>query len=130
MVKKYFLLLTDNFISSLILPVHKGFAFQTMLRFQEYHNIFLILFYGVIGSCLGGIVNWFIGRTIFYVRNINCNNVPYTLVGCAVVSFSWIPGLDSITHVIAGYLKLNIYVFISMVFLSYFIQSLYLILTI
>ncbi len=151
MVKKYFSLLLDNFLSSLILPVHQGFVFKAMLYFKDHYSIAPILFYGVTGSCLGGIANWFLGRAILYTREIinrllYSSTTPYTenlyypdrnskhkilhiLIICAVALFSWIPGLGSLIQVIVGYLKLNIYIFTLMIFLSYFIQSLYFVLT-
>ncbi len=147
--KKYLLLLVDNFLSSLILPVYQGFAFKTMLYFKDYYNISSMLFYGIMGSCLGGIANWLLGRAILYTREIinrslyrttpytenlyyqdrnSKHKILYILVVCAVGLFSLTPGLGSLIQIIVGYLKLNIYVFTLMIFLSYFIQSLYLIL--
>ncbi|WP_081326577.1 YqaA family protein [Wolbachia pipientis] len=133
MTEKYCFLLIDSFISTLVLPVHQGFAFKTMLYFKEYNAILAMLFCRMIGCCLAGIVNWFLGRAIFYARTLyhsddnHEHKLPCVLTACAVMLLSWIPVLGSVIQVIAGYLKLNIYVFIFTVFLSYFFSSLYLI---
>ncbi|MCV3769375.1 MAG: DedA family protein, partial [Wolbachia pipientis] len=63
-MENYLLLFTDNLTSSLILPIHQGFVFYTMLYFRSNYNPLFMLFFGVLGSSIGGIINWHLGRTI------------------------------------------------------------------
>lgn len=67
-MENYFLLFTDSLVSSLVLPIHQGFVFNTMLYFRSYHTPLLMLFFGVLGSSLGGIVNWYLGRITISIR--------------------------------------------------------------
>jgi len=110
---------TDNLISSLILPIYQGFVFYTMLYFRSYYNPLLMLLFGVLGSSIGGVVNWYWGTMVISTRNLyhkleNEHTTPKTvrnpLIRAAVL-FSCVPALES---VIQGYFKLNLHAFTSL----------------
>ncbi len=136
-MENYFLLFTDSLVSSLVLPIHQGFVFNTMLYFRSYHTPLLMLFFGVLGSSLGGIVNWYLGRITISIRKSyrkleNEHKTPKivkNLLICAVTLLSWVPALGSVIQILSGYFKLNLYPLAPLIILSNFFYLLYLILT-
>ncbi len=136
-MEDYFLLFKDNLLSSLILPIHQGFMFEAMLYFRSHHNLLLMLFFGVLGSSLGGIVNWYLGRIIISIRKSyhkleNEHTIPKVagnLLICAVALLSWVQALGSVIQILSGYFKLNLYILASLIILSNFFYLLYLTLT-
>lgn len=134
-MENYLLLFTDSLVSSLILPVHQGFVLYTMLCFRSYHNPLLMLLFGVLGSSLGGIVNWYLGRITIFIRQSyhkleNGHKTPKIvrdLLVCAVALLSCVPALGSVVQVLSGYFKLNLSVFTLLTILSNFFYLLYLV---
>ncbi|MGL9725450.1 MAG: YqaA family protein [Wolbachia sp.] len=137
-MENYLLLFTDSLVSSLILPVHQGFVLYAMLCFKSNYDLLLILSFGVLGSSLGGIGNWYLGRITISIRKSyhkleSENKTPKiirNLLTCAVALLSWVPVLGSVIQVLSGYFKLNLYIFTSLVILSIFFYLLYLMLTV
>ncbi|HCE59455.1 MAG TPA: hypothetical protein DEQ74_01305 [Wolbachia sp.] len=134
-MENYFLLFTDNLLSSLILPVRQSSVFIIMLYFKQYHSILLMLLFGVLGSSLGGIINWCLGRTTLYLRK-RCRKLQNEYVAskiiknlliCAVTLLSWVPAIGSVTQILSGYFKLSPYLFIFLTILSNFCYLLYLV---
>ncbi|WP_333024112.1 DedA family protein [Wolbachia endosymbiont of Pentidionis agamae] len=132
----YFSLFADNFVSALIIPISQPFIFNVMLSFKEKYSLFFILFFGLLGSCLGGIINLFIGRTIAFTRQCLKSQKQYVLsklmkntLILVVALFSWIPVFGSTVQVVAGYLRLNILIFTlstilsNLLYLSYLIST-------
>lgn len=136
-MENYFLLFTDSLVSSLVLPIHQGFVFNTMLYFRSYYIPLLMLFFGVLGSSLGGIVNWYLGRITISIRKSyhkleNGYTMPKatkTLLIFATLLLSWVPALGSVIQILSGYFKLNLYILAHLIILSNFFYLLYLILT-
>ncbi|WCR57564.1 YqaA family protein [Wolbachia endosymbiont of Ctenocephalides felis wCfeJ] len=137
-MENYFLLFTDNLVSSLILPIHHSFVFYTMLCFRSYYDPLLMLLFGVLGSSIGGIVNWHLGRITISIRKsyhklekqyIISKGLRNLLI-CAVVLLSWMPALGSTIQVLSGYFKLNLSVFTLFTILSNLFYLLYLTITI
>ncbi|UPA55507.1 DedA family protein [Wolbachia pipientis] len=136
-MESYFLLFTDSLVSSLILPIRRGFVFNNMLYFRSYYTPLLMLFFGVLGSSLGGIVNWYLGRITISIRKSyhkleNEHTTPKVvrnLLICAVALLSWVPALGSVIQILSGYFKLNLYILALLIILSNFFYLLYLILT-
>lgn len=136
-MENYFLLFTDSLVSSLILPIHQGFVFNTMLYFRSYYTPLLMLFFGVLGSSLGGIVNWYLGRiTISIRKSYHKSGNEYTmpkitknLLIFATLLLAWVPALGSVIQILSGYFKLNLYILAPLIILSNFFYLLYLILT-
>ncbi len=120
-MEDYFLLFKDNLLSSLILPIHQGFMFEAMLYFRSHHNLLLMLFFGVLGSSLGGIVNWYLGRITISIRK-SYHKLENELL-------SWVQALGSVIQILSGYFKLNLYILAPLIILSNFFYLLYLILT-
>ncbi|AWW50853.1 YqaA family protein [Wolbachia endosymbiont of Folsomia candida] len=136
-MENYFLLLTDSLVASLILPIRQGFVFKAMLCFRSHYSPLLMLLFGVLGSSLGGIVNWYLGRmTILIRKSYHKLENEYTtsktirnLLIYTVILFSWVPALGSVIQILSGYFKLSIYTFIPLIILSNFYYLLYLIIT-
>lgn len=137
-MKSYILLFQDNLLSSVILPIHKCFVFEVMLYFKHHHSILLMLFFGTLGSCLGGSINWVLGRLIFFIRKlydklqdspINSKTVRNLLI-FFILLFSWMPPLGSTVQVVSGYVNLNPVVVIALVMLSNLFYLFYSIITI
>ncbi|MBV0899676.1 MAG: DedA family protein [Wolbachia endosymbiont of Fragariocoptes setiger] len=137
-MKSYVLLFQDNFLSSVILPIHKGFVFEVMLYFKQYHNIVLMLLFGILGSCLGGSINWILGRLILFIRklydklqdsSINSKTVRNLLI-FLILLFSWMPPLGGIVQITSGYFNLNPIIVIALVTLSNLLCLFYYIITI
>ncbi|WP_395462701.1 YqaA family protein [Wolbachia endosymbiont of Cantharis cryptica] len=137
-MENYLLLFTDSLVSSLILPIHQGFVFYTMLCFRSHYNPLLMLLFGVLGSSFGGIVNWYLGRITISIRKSyhkleNEHTSPKiirNLLIYAVALLSWVPALGSVIQVLSGYFKLNLYAFILLSILSNFFYLLYLTITV
>lgn len=137
-MENYFLLFTDSLLSSLILPIHQGFVFYTMLYFRSYYNPLLMLLFGVLGSSLGGIVNWYLGRITISIRKsyhkleneYTTPKIVRNLLIYAVALLSWVPALGSVIQVLSGYFKLNLSLFTFLTILSNFFYLLYLIITV
>ncbi|WFW29902.1 MAG: DedA family protein [Wolbachia endosymbiont of Menacanthus eurysternus] len=138
-MENYFLLFTDSLMSSLILPVYQGFVFRTMLYFRLYYNPLLILFFGIFGSSLGGVINWYLGKMTIFVRKLfhkmsneyKTPKIVTNLLICAVVLFfSWVPVFGSVIQILSGYFRSNFRVFALLTILSNFFHLLYLIITI
>ncbi|OJH30540.1 Inner membrane protein YqaA [Wolbachia endosymbiont of Cylisticus convexus] len=137
-MENYLLLFTDRLVSSLILPIHQGFVLYTMLCFRSHYNPLLILLFGVLGSSLGGIANWYLGRITIFIRRSyhkleNEDKTPKivrNLLICTVALFSWTPALGSVIEILSGYFKLNLYILVPLIILSNFLCLLYLIFTI
>ncbi|WP_353477735.1 DedA family protein [Wolbachia pipientis] len=137
-MENYFLLFKDTLLSSLILPIHQGFVFYTMLYFRSCYNPLLMLLFGVLGSSLGGIANWYWGIIVISTRNLhhklgNEHTTPKTvrnLLICAVALLSWSTVLGSVIQVLSGYFKLKLSVFTLLTILSNFFYLLYLIITV
>ncbi|MDD9331504.1 MAG: DedA family protein [Wolbachia sp.] len=132
-----FLLFKDNLLSSLILPIRQDFTFKTMLYFKSHYNLLLMLLFGVLGSSLGGIINWCLGKITIYIRksyhkleneHITSKTIENLLISSAAL-LSWVPALGSVVQVLSGYFKLNLYIFIPLIISSNFFYLLYLILT-
>ncbi|NEV49926.1 DedA family protein [Wolbachia pipientis] len=136
-MESYFLLFTDSLVSSLILPIHQGFVFNTMLYFRSYYTPLLMLFFGVLGSSLGGIVNWYLGRITISIRKsyhkleneYTMPKVTKNLLIFATLLLSWVPALGSVIQILSGYFKLNLYTLAPLIILSNFFYLLYLIRT-
>ncbi|WP_353270138.1 DedA family protein [Wolbachia endosymbiont (group A) of Myopa testacea] len=136
-MENYFLLFTDSLVSSLVLPIHQGFVFNTMLYFRSYYTPLLMLFFGVLGSSLGGIVNWYLGRITISIRKsyhkleneYTMPKVTKNLLIFATLLLSWVPALGSVIQILSGYFKLNLYILAPLIILSSFFYLLYLILT-
>ncbi|WP_341821143.1 DedA family protein [Wolbachia endosymbiont (group A) of Myopa testacea] len=136
-MENYFLLFTDSLVSSLILPIRQGFVFNTMLYFRSYYTPLLMLFFGVLGSSLGGIVNWYLGRITISIRKsyhkleneYTMPKVAKNLLIFATLLLSWVPALGSVIQILSGYFKLNLYILTPLIILSNFFYLLYLILT-
>lgn len=134
-MENYFLLFTDNLLSSLILPVRQGSVFKIMLYFKQYYSILLMLLFGVLGSCLGGIINWCLGIATLYLRKryrklqneYVAPKIVKNLLIYAVTLLSWVPAIGSVTQILSGYFKLNPYLFIFLTILSNFCYLLYLV---
>ena len=134
-MENYLLLFIDSLVSSLILPIHQGFVLYTMLCFRSHYNPLLILLFGVLGSSLGGIANWYLGRITIFIRRSyhkleNEDKTPKiisNLLICAVMLLSWVPALGSVIQILSGYFKLNLYIFAPLIILSNFFYLLYLI---
>ncbi|QKX01932.1 DedA family protein [Wolbachia endosymbiont of Cruorifilaria tuberocauda] len=136
-MENYLLLFTDNLVSSLILPIYQGFMFYAMLHFRQYYNPILMLFFGVLGSSIGGIVNWYLGRATIFIRKLYHRlEYEYTpkiiinLLVCAVALFSWMSAFGSAIQVLSGYFKLNLSIFTLLTILSNFFYLLYLTVTV
>lgn len=137
-MENYLLLLTDSLVSSLILPIRQGFVLYAMLCFRSNYNPLLILLFEVLGSSLGGIGNWYLGRITISIRKSyhkleSKNKTPKiirNLLIYAVTLFSWVPAFGSVIQVLSGYFKLNLYIFASLAILSNFFYLLYLMLAV
>ncbi len=137
-MENYLLLFIDSLVSSLILPIHQGFVLYTMLCFRSNYDQLLILLFGVLGSSLGGIANWYLGRITIFIRRShhkleNEDKTPKIvrhLLICAVALLSWVPPLGSVTQILSGYFKLNLYILVPLIILSNFLCLLYLTFTI
>ncbi|MDG7056358.1 MAG: DedA family protein [Wolbachia endosymbiont of Meromenopon meropis] len=109
-----------------------------MLYFKSYYNPLLMLVFGVLGSSLGGVINWYLGRITILIResyhkleNRNkTQKIIKDLLICAVVILSWIQVLGSVIQVLSGCFKLNLSVFTLLTILSNFFHLLYLMITI
>lgn len=134
-MENYLLLFTDSLVSSLILPIHQGFVLYAMLCFRPNYNPQLVLLFGVLGSSLGGIGNWYLGRITIFIRKSyhklesesKTPKIISNLLICVVTLLSWVPALGSVIQVLSGYFKLNLYIFVPLVILSNFLCLLYLI---
>ncbi|WP_369409601.1 YqaA family protein [Wolbachia endosymbiont of Tribolium confusum] len=134
-MENYLLLFTDSLVSSLILPIHQGFVLHTMLCFRSHYNPLLILIFGVLGSSLGGIANWYLGRITIFTRRLyhklenedKTSKTVKNLLICAVMLLSWVPAFGSVIEVLSGYFKLNLYILVPLIILSNFLCLLYLI---
>jgi membrane protein YqaA with SNARE-associated domain len=97
-----------------------------------------MLFFGVLGSSLGGIVNWYCGTIIISTRSLyhklkneyTASKTVRNLLIRAAVLFACIPALESVIQVLSGYLKLNLYAFISLTISSSFFYFVYSIITV
>ncbi|UIP91868.1 DedA family protein [Wolbachia pipientis] len=109
-----------------------------MLCFRSHYNPLLILLFGISGSSLGGIANWYLGGITIFIRKShhkleNEDKTPKIvrhLLICAVALLSWVPALGSVTQILSGYFKLNLYILVPLIILSNFLYLLYLTLTI
>ncbi|WP_410543369.1 DedA family protein [Wolbachia endosymbiont of Mansonella perstans] len=134
-MENYLLLFTDSLISSLILPIYQGFVFYTMLYFRSHYNPLLMLLFGVLGSSISGVVNWYLGRITISIRESyreleSGHKIPKiirNLLISAVVLLSWVQVLGSVIQVLSGYFRLNLSVFTLLTILSNFFYLLYLI---
>ncbi|NUY39554.1 DedA family protein [Wolbachia endosymbiont of Litomosoides brasiliensis] len=137
-MENYLLLFTDNLVSSLILPIHRGFVFYTMLYFRSYYNPLLTLLFGVLGSSLGGMVNWYLGKITISIRKSyhkleNEHKTPGIIKNpliYAVVLLSWVPAFGSVVQILSGYFKLNLSAFTLLTILSNLLYLLYLTVTV
>jgi membrane protein YqaA with SNARE-associated domain len=137
-MENYFLLFKDSLLTSLILPIHQAFAFKVMLYFKLHYSLPLMLLFGVLGSSLGGIINWYLGRITISIRESyhklkderTISKVTKNLLFCAVVLLSWIPALGSVVQILSGYFQLNLYITTFLIIISNFFYLLSLMLTI
>ncbi|QKX02885.1 DedA family protein [Wolbachia endosymbiont of Litomosoides sigmodontis] len=137
-MENYLLLFTDNLVSSLILPIHRGFVFYTMLYFRSYYNPLLTLLFGVLGSSFGGVVNWYLGRITISIRKSyhkleNEHKTPKIIKNSlvyAVTLLSWAPAFGSVIQILSGYFKLNLSAFTLLTILSNLLYLLYLTITV
>lgn len=134
-MESYFLLFTDSLVSSLILPIYKGFVFEAMLCFRQYHNQLLMLLFGTLGASFGGVINWYLGKITISIRKSyrKLDNeyimpeIIKNLLFLAVLLFSWAPAVGSVVQVLSGYFRLKLYIFIQLIIISNFLYCLYLI---
>jgi membrane protein YqaA with SNARE-associated domain len=97
-----------------------------------------MLLFGVLGSSLGGIVNWYLGRITISIRKsyhkleneYTTPKIVRNLLIYAVALLSWVPALGSVIQVLSGYFKLNLSLFTFLTILSNFFYLLYLIITV
>ncbi len=137
-MENYLLLFTDNLVSSLILPIHQSFVFYTMLYFRSYYNPLLTLLFGVLGSSIGGMVNWYLGRITISIRKsyhkleneYKTPRIIKNLLIYAVALLSWEPAFGSVIQVLSGYFKLNLSIFTLLTILSNLFYLLCLIITV
>ncbi|WP_339048749.1 DedA family protein [Candidatus Mesenet endosymbiont of Phosphuga atrata] len=130
-IEAYRLLFTDSLISSLILPLNEPFIFKAMLYFNTY-NHFLMLVTATMGSCIGGVINWCLGRLMVYIRlKYNKTNKIFnyykSVIICLIIFLAWVPIFGSLITVVSGRLKLNLYYLIPSLLISYASYFLYLI---
>ncbi len=134
-MENYFLLFTDNLVSSLILPIQQSFVFHVMLCFRSYYNITLMLLFGVLGSSLGGVINWYLGKMTTLIRKSyhkpkhehTTSRTIKNLLILLTLLLSWAPPLGSVVQISCGYFKLNFYIFAFLTILSNLFYFLYLI---
>lgn len=62
-IETYLFLLTDSFMSGLVLPVKHSLVFSTMRLFGGY-NLYLASVISTIGITLAACVNWLLGRAL------------------------------------------------------------------
>ncbi len=134
-VEVYYLLFTDSLIAALILPLNKIFVFKIMLYFNTYNHFFMLIL-AALGSCIGGIINWYLGKIIISVRleyhkiekEFTMPKMVKNIIICLIVLFAWVPLCGSIITIVSGYFKLNLYYLVPSLFISYVSYFCYLIL--
>lgn len=131
-IEAYRLLFTDSLTASLILPLNEIFIFKVMLYFNTYSH-FLMLTIATLGSSIGGVINWCLGRTMIYIRSRygktdKTFNYRKSVIICLVIFLAWVPIFGSLITVMSGRLKLNLYYLIPSLLISYASYFLYLML--
>lgn len=131
-IEAYWLLFTDSLISSLILPLNEVLVFKVMLYFNTYNRFFMLIT-ATLGSSIGGVINWCLGRVMIYVRSKYgktdkvFNYYKSVIIGL-IIFLAWVPILGSLITVISGRLKLSLYCLIPSLIISYASYFLYLML--
>jgi|GEM_PF-4547493 len=77
LVEAYLFLLTDSFISGLVLPAKNDLVFTAMRIFGGY-NLQLAAFLSTIGVTFAACINWGLGRMLRSLKKRLPNNKIYT----------------------------------------------------
>ncbi|QGR02967.1 DedA family protein [Ehrlichia ruminantium] len=127
MLEIYSLLFIDSLVAALVLPLNKVLIFKIMSYFGGY-NYFLMLLVATLGSVVGSIINWVLGRMIICARmGYHKTQDDYGRLGryiCSVLMLlslvcSWVPVWGAIVNILSGYFRIRILDLMGLVFISY-----------
>ena len=127
------------FITALISATLFPFGSEALLIYdiKEGYNIYLLLFFFILGNSLGSVINYFLGlKGEEYLINKNLLNEKYILkaktyfdkYGAWSILFSWLPIIGDPITFVAGILKYDFKKFLILVIIAKFSRYLFLVL--
>lgn len=113
-----------SFLASTILPAQSEFALVSLKNSGENHAYLLVLV-ATIGNVLGSLVNFFIGRYLLHFRykkwfpasekTLKKATNFYQKWGFWSLLLAWMPFIGDPLTLVAGILRTNIWIFLSLV---------------
>jgi membrane protein YqaA with SNARE-associated domain len=120
----YIGLFVTSFISNTLFPLSSAVFVVLMVTLK--YNPWLVLLVATIGSYVGAITNYYIGKygkKFFFTKYTKIDrkkrekaHKTYRKYGHPILFFSWMPFIGDILCVIAGYMHLNFYTFTFWIF--------------
>lgn len=129
----YFILFLSAFVSATLIP----FGSEALLIYdiKEGYNIYYLLFFATLGNSLGSLLNYFLGlkgeeflikKNLVKEKSILKTKNYFDKYGSICILFSWLPLIGDPITFIAGVLKYNLKLFISLVVIAKFLRYLFL----
>ena len=129
----YFILFLSAFVSATLIP----FGSEALLIYdiKEGYNIYYLLFFATLGNSLGSLFNYFLGlkgeeflikKNLVKEKSILKTKNYFDKYGSICILFSWLPLIGDPITFIAGVLKYNLKLFISLVVIAKFLRYLFL----
>lgn len=113
-VEAFSYVLSDSFMSAVVLPIQKDTAFPTMMMFGTY-NLHLAVLFASIGAFLGALLNIFIGRLLRLVSKDEegtasaekLNKIVFFMQKYSKLGllFAWIPVFGAIFAFMVGFAR-------------------------
>ena len=120
----YFLLLLTSFLAATIFPLSSELTLFGILRTGNY-SPFLLICIASLGNILGSIFNWMLGFYLskhinkkwfpFKQNHINDASKRFSKYGLWSLLFAWVPVIGDPLTFIAGILRVNLLVFLTLV---------------
>ncbi len=129
----YIGLMTYSFLAATVIPLSSEAALATALAFSK--DRAPLLFFATIGNCAGVVFNFWLGwkgEEKFLRKNLQKKSVAraYKIMqrwGKWSLIFSWMPVIGDPITVLAGVLKLNIFIFALVTFSLRFLRYLFIV---
>jgi membrane protein YqaA with SNARE-associated domain len=119
-------LFIDSLTAAIILPLRTESVVEIMASFPEY-NKYLIYTTALLASMLGSLINYYIGRFIGALRHSslytidkkNWQNIrKFSSYLIWLLLFSWVDFFGNLFTLFAGFIKINLALFLILLFLG------------
>ncbi|MBT4878684.1 MAG: DedA family protein [Alphaproteobacteria bacterium] len=110
------LLFISAFLAATIFPAQSELLFAKLFTAGGHHDYNLFLS-ATSGNVLGAVVNWLLGFGLIYKIKPPSNKYKkiFNKYGTPCLLFSWLPIIGDGLTLIAGYYKINFFIFLALV---------------